>query len=340
MLSNYDNFPQTVPLVIEDEIFLYPFMITPLFLSTEDNIKAVEHAIEFNKPIMIVVSKPSKELTREEGSFYNIGVVGNVMRKVSLPEGKIKVLFQGISKAKVVNFSLDSKIFATIDLVQDSFKNDIELKSLVNILLDSVKKLAKLNNKFPTDLIKAIEENEDASRVADLISSVLKLKKEEAYKIYSNESLEQRVIDIIEYVKNEIESYKIQKDYFLKEQIKAIQKELGTDNQKEEEIKSFKKKLKAKKEFMSKEAYKETKKQIDKLSRLNPDSPDASLLQTYVEMVLDIPFGEYSNSKISVASVEKQLNKDHYSLEKPKQRIAEYFAVKQLLELRNIKDLE
>ncbi|MDX4067358.1 endopeptidase La [Aliarcobacter skirrowii] len=355
MLSNYDNFPQTVPLVIEDEIFLYPFMITPLFLSTEDNIKAVEHAIEFNKPIMIVVSKPSKELTREEGSFYNIGVVGNVMRKVSLPEGKIKVLFQGISKAKVVNFSLDSKIFATIDLVQDSFKNDIELKSLVNILLDSVKKLAKLNNKFPTDLIKAIEENEDASRVADLISSVLKLKKEEAYKIYSNDSLEQRVIDIIEYVKNEIESYKIQKeitqkvnskiekthkDYFLKEQIKAIQKELGTDNQKEEEIKSFKKKLKAKKEFMSKEAYKETKKQIDKLSRLNLDSPDASLLQTYVEMVLDIPFGEYSNSKISVASVEKQLNKDHYSLEKPKQRIAEYFAVKQLLELRNIKDLE
>ncbi|MDD2508599.1 MAG: endopeptidase La [Aliarcobacter skirrowii] len=355
MLSNYDNFPQTVPLVIEDEIFLYPFMITPLFLSTEDNIKAVEHAIEFNKPIMIVVSKPSKERTRQEDSFYSIGVVGNVMRKVSLPEGKIKVLFQGISKAKVVNFSLDSKIFATIDLVQDSFKNDIELKSLVNILLDSVKKLAKLNNKFPTDLIKAIEENEDASRVADLISSVLKLKKEEAYKIYSNESLEQRVIDIIEYVKNEIESYKIQKeitqkvnskiekthkDYFLKEQIKAIQKELGTDNQKEEEIKSFKKKLKAKKEFMSKEAYKETKKQIDKLSRLNPDSPDASLLQTYVEMVLDIPFGEYSNSKISVASVEKQLNKDHYSLEKPKQRIAEYFAVKQLLELRNIKDLE
>ncbi|WP_066354262.1 endopeptidase La [Aliarcobacter skirrowii] len=355
MLSNYDNFPQTVPLVIEDEIFLYPFMITPLFLSTEDNIKAVEHAIEFNKPIMIVVSKPSKEGTRQEDSFYSIGVVGNVMRKVSLPEGKIKVLFQGISKAKVVNFSLDSKIFATIDLVQDSFKNDIELKSLVNILLDSVKKLAKLNNKFPTDLIKAIEENEDASRVADLISSVLKLKKEEAYKIYSNESLEQRVIDIIEYVKNEIESYKIQKeitqkvnskiekthkDYFLKEQIKAIQKELGTDNQKEEEIKSFKKKLKAKKEFMSKEAYKETKKQIDKLSRLNPDSPDASLLQTYVEMVLDIPFGEYSNSKISVASVEKQLNKDHYSLEKSKQRIAEYFAVKQLLELRNIKDLE
>ncbi|HAC71172.1 MAG TPA: endopeptidase La, partial [Arcobacter skirrowii] len=133
---------------------------------------------------------------------------------------------------------------------------------------------------------------------------------------------------------------KTHKDYFLKEQIKAIQKELGTDNQKEEEIKSFKKKLKAKKEFMSKEAYKETKKQIDKLSRLNPDSPDASLLQTYVEMVLDIPFGEYSNSKISVASVEKQLNKDHYSLEKPKQRIAEYFAVKQLLELRNIKDLE
>lgn len=91
---------------------------------------------------------------------------------------------------------------------------------------------------------------------------------------------------------------------------------------------------------MGKEAYKETKKQIEKLSRMNTDSPDASLLQTYVEMVLDIPFGEYSDSKISVSSVEKQLNKDHYSLEKAKERIAEYFAVKQLLEQRNIEDLK
>ena len=355
MLSNYDNFPQTIPFIVEDEVFLYPFMITPLFLTNEENIKAVENAIEFNRLIMVTVSKSGKEQKREQDSFYDIGVVGNVMRKVSLPDGKVKVLFQGVAKAKIVDFVPSNNLFATVELVQDSYESELELKSLINILLDNVKKLSRLNNKFPADLIKAIEENEDASRVADLISSVLKLKKDEAYKIYSQTSIEQRLIDIIEYVKNEIESYKIQKeitqkvnskiekthkDYFLKEQIKAIQKELGTDSQKEEELKSFKKILKSKRAFMGKEAYKETKKQLDKLSRMNQDSPDASLLQTYVEMVLDIPFGEYSNSKISIASVEKQLNKDHFSLEKAKERITEYFAVKQLLEQRKLEDMQ
>ncbi|HJE03744.1 MAG TPA: endopeptidase La [Aliarcobacter thereius] len=355
MLSNYDNFPQTIPFIVEDEVFLYPFMITPLFLTNDENIKAVENAIEFNRLIMVTVSKPTKEQKREEDSFYDIGVVGNVMRKVSLPDGKVKVLFQGVAKAKIIDFVPSNNLFATVELVQDSYESELELKSLSNILLDNVKKLSRLNNKFPADLIKAIEENEDASRVADLISSVLKLKKDEAYKIYSQTSIEQRLIDIIEYVKNEIESYKIQKeitqkvnskiekthkDYFLKEQIKAIQKELGADSQKEEELKSFKKILKTKRAFMGKEAYKETKKQLDKLSRMNQDSPDASLLQTYVEMVLDIPFGEYSNSKISIASVEKQLNKDHFSLEKAKERITEYFAVKQLLEQRKLEDMQ
>ncbi|OCL85765.1 Lon protease [Aliarcobacter thereius] len=355
MLSNYDNFPQTIPFIVEDEVFLYPFMITPLFLTNDENIKAVENAIEFNRLIMVTVSKPTKEQKREEDSFYDIGVVGNVMRKVSLPDGKVKVLFQGVAKAKIIDFIPSNNLFATVELVQDSYESELELKSLSNILLDNVKKLSRLNNKFPADLIKAIEENEDASRVADLISSVLKLKKDEAYKIYSQTSIEQRLIDIIEYVKNEIESYKIQKeitqkvnskiekthkDYFLKEQIKAIQKELGADSQKEEELKSFKKILKTKRAFMGKEAYKETKKQLDKLSRMNQDSPDASLLQTYVEMVLDIPFGEYSNSKISIASVEKQLNKDHFSLEKAKERITEYFAVKQLLEQRKLEDMQ
>ena len=181
------------------------------------------------------------------------------------------------------------------------------------------------------------------------------MKKDEAYKLFAQTNIEQRLFDIIEVIKKEIESFKIQKeitqkvnskiekthkDYFLKEQIKAIQKELGSDTQKDAEVKSYKKRLKTKKEFMPKEAYKETKKQIEKLSRMNPDSPDASLLQTYVEQVLDIPFGEYSNEKISVKNVEEQLNKDHYSLLKPKERISEYFAVKQLLEQRNIEDLK
>ena len=354
-LENYENFPQNLPLVIEDDIFLYPFMIAPLFLDNQENIKAVDKAIESNSMVILAVSKDNIENPRVKDAFYDVGVVGNIMRKVSLPDGKVKVLFQGQYKGKITSFTEQESLFAIVEKLQTEDFNEQSAKSLIEVLIENIKKLSILNNKFPADLIKTIEENDDPIRIADLVSSVLKLKKEEAYKLFSQTNIETRVLDIIEVVKKEIESYKIQKeitkqvnskiekshkDYFLKEQIKAIQKELGSDNQKEEDIKSYKKKLKAKKAFMSKEAYKETKRQIEKLSRMNPDSPDASLLQTYVEMVLDIPFGEYANDKISVASVERQLNKDHYSLDKAKERIAEYFAVKQLLEQRNIKDLK
>ncbi|WP_368029573.1 endopeptidase La [Arcobacter sp. s6] len=354
-LENYDEFPQTIPLIIEDDIFLYPFMIAPLFLSNEQNIKAVEYAIEHNKLVVVAVSKHGKEGKREHNSFFDVGVVGNIMRKVSLPDGKIKVLFQGLVKGKISDFSDDNSLFAHVDILRNEESNEQSIKSVIEVLIENVKKLSRLNIKFPADLVKTIEENDDATRIADLISSVLKVKKEEAYKLFSQANVEQRLLDIIEVIKKEIESFKIQKeitqkvnskiekthkDYFLKEQIKAIQKELGSDTKKDEEIKSYKKRLKAKKDFMPKEAYKETKKQVEKLSRMNPDSPDANLLQTYVEQVLDIPFGEYANEKISVKNVEDQLNKDHYSLEKAKERISEYFAVKQLLEQRNIEDLK
>ena len=354
-LENYDDFPQTIPLIIEDDIFLYPFMIAPLFLSNEQNIKAVEYAIEHNKLVIVTVSKHGKEGKREVDSFYDVGVVGNIMRKVALPDGKIKVLFQGLVKGHISEFTKEESLFAKVDILKSEATNEENIKSVIEVLIDNVKKLSRLNIKFPADLVKTIEENDDATRIADLISSVLKVKKDEAYKLFAQTNVEQRLFDIIEVIKKEIESFKIQKeitqkvnskiekthkDYFLKEQIKAIQKELGSDNQKDAEVKSYKKKLKAKKEFMPKEGYKETKKQIEKLGRMNPDSPDASLLQTYVEQVLDIPFGEYADEKISVKNVEEQLNKDHYSLLKPKERISEYFAVKQLLEQRNIEDLK
>ena len=354
-LENYDEFPQTIPLIIEDDIFLYPFMIAPLFLSNEQNIEAVEYAIEHNKLVVVAVSKHGKEGKREKDSFYDVGVVGNIMRKVSLPDGKIKVLFQGLVKGKISDFTSEQALFANVDILKNEESSEQSIKSVIEVLIDNVKKLSRLNIKFPADLVKTIEENDDATRIADLISSVLKVKKDEAYKLFSQTNVEQRLLDIIEVIKKEIESFKIQKeitqkvnskiekthkDYFLKEQIKAIQKELGSDNKKDQEIKSYKKRLKALKEFMPKEGYKETKKQIEKLSRMNQDSPDANLLQTYVEQVLDIPFGDYADEKISVKNVEDQLNKDHYSLLKAKERISEYFAVKQLLEQRNIEDLK
>jgi ATP-dependent Lon protease len=354
-LENYDSFPQELPLIIEEDIFLYPFMIAPLFLDDKENIAAVEEAINNDKLVMVTVSKPGHENSRKEGHFYDVGVIGNIMRKVSLPDGKTKVLFQGLAKGKILNYSEEKNTVAKVDLHETKEYSQESIDSIIEVLRDQVKKLSRVNSKFPVDLIKTIEENDDAVRIADLISSVLRIKKDDAYKLFSETDIEKRLLEIIETIKKEIEALKIQKeitqkvnskiekthkDYFLKEQIKAIQKELGADNQKDNEIKAYKKKLKTIKNSMPKEGYKETKKQIEKLSRMHQDSPDASLLQTYIEQVLEIPFGEYADARISVSNVEEQLNKDHYSLDKAKERIAEYFAVKELLELRNIETLK
>ena len=353
-LENYDEFPQELPLIIEDDVFLYPFMIAPLFLSDETNIKAVEYAIAENKLVIVSVSKAGFEGARKKDNFYDVGVIGNIMRKVSLPDGKIKVLFQGLVKGKISSFNEDNSTFAQVEILENIVSKEDKINSLIDLLRDQVKKLSRLNSKFPADLIKTIDENNDASRIADLISSVLRVKKDEAYILFAEVNLEIRLIDLIETIKKECENLRIQKeitqkvnskiekthkDYFLKEQIKAINQELGTDNKKDEEIKDYRKKLKKIKAHMPKDGYKETKKQIDKLSRMHQDSPDASLLQTYIEQVLELPFGKFANEKISVLNVEEQLNKDHYSLSKAKERISEYFAVKELLEKRNINNL-
>ena len=352
-LENYDSFPQEIPLIIEDDVFLYPFMIAPLFLGNDENIKAVEHAIEENKLVIVSVSKPGFEGKRDKDSFYDVGVIGNIMRKVSLPDGKVKVLFQGLAKGKIDSFDEEKPSLAFVSKLENEEASQEGVNSIIDVLREQVKKLSRINSKFPADLIKTIEENDDATRIADLISSVLRVKKDEAYELFAQTNIEQRLLDIIETIKKEIESFKIQKeitqkvnskiekthkDYFLKEQIKAIQKELGGDNQKDIELKAYRKKLKKIKKDMPKDGYKETKKQIDKLSRMHQDSPDSALLQTYIENVLEIPFGKYSDEKISVKNVEEQLDSDHYSLDKPKERISEYFAVKEMLEERKIEN--
>ncbi len=239
-LENYDSFPQEIPLVIEDDVFLYPFMIAPLFLSNEDNIKAVEHAIEENKLVIVSVSKTGFEGKRDKDSFYNVGVIGNIMRKVSLPDGKIKVLFQGLAKGKIESFDEEKSTFAFVEKLEDEEYSQESIDSIITVLREQVKKLSRINSKFPADLIKTIEENDDATRIADLISSVLRVKKEDAFILFSQTNIEKRLLEIIETIKKEIESFKIQKeitqkvnskiekthkDYFLKEQIKAIQKE-------------------------------------------------------------------------------------------------------------------
>ena len=350
-LADYDSFPDRLPILVEDSIFLYPFMIAPIFIEDEQNINSVEYAINNNKLITIAVSKDTqKDKTTNE--FYNVAVVGNIMRKVTLPDGRIKVLFQGLEKVEIKEIVNGSPLMGIVDILPSKPYEKDEVSAILEILKTNVTKFSKVNSSFPIDLIKTIEDSTDPVRIADLVSSVLQITNEDAYVLFKEPNITTRLFGIIDHIKSAIDNLKLQseinkkvnktldkhqKDYFLKEQLRTIQKELGNDDDRDKEIASFKKQLKTLKPFMPKLGYKETKKQIEKLSRMHPDSGDASTLQTFVETVLEIPFDKYAKDDTDIVKVEEQLNTDHYALEEPKDRIIEFFAVKQLLEKRKIK---
>jgi len=350
-LSDYDAFPTVLPIVVEDKIFLYPFMISPLFLSDEKDIEAVNHAMEENTLLFITSSIVSDEGKRDFDSLYKVGVIGAIMRKTSLPDGRVKILFQGLSKGRMVEPFEEERFGAKIDIVVLEAYDKVKTDVLMKILQDKVKKLSTLNSKIPSDLVRTVEENDEPHRIADLVSSLLRLDKEVAYALYIQTNVEKRLLSLIDIVTSEIESARIQreirtkvhskieqtnKEYFLKEQLKEIQQELGMDTQREEEIASFREKVESLKPHMQEDAFKEITKQLNRFARMHPDSGDSNVLQTYLEWVLDLPFGKFSKKSLSVKDVELELDKDHYSLEKPKERILEFFAVRELSELRGV----
>ena len=344
-------FPAQLPVIVEDELFLYPFMITPLFLSDEENIEALNLALESQSPILVVPTKAQNEGARKFDAVYDAGVIGTVMRRVPLPDGRVKILFQGTSKGRIVSKVGQKPLRAVVDVLHEKRPENTKSDALLTVLREKVRDLAALSHFFPPDLLKTIEESAEPVRVCDLILSSLRLKKKTAYEFFIEENLEQKLLKLIDYVIEEIEANKLQreiknkahskidkvnKEYFLKEQLKQIQQELGSDTSREEEIEEYRKKLEAKKKFMGEDAYKEIKKQIDKLSRIHPDSADANTIQSYLDWVIEVPFENTANKKLSVQEVAKQLNADHYGLERPKDRIEEYFALRELLQLRGV----
>jgi len=357
-LNNYEPFPTTLPIIVEDSTFLYPFMITPLFLTRKEDIDAATYAMENNSLVFITTTKEGHEGAREFKDINRVGVIGSIMRKVPIPDGRVKVLFQGLGKGQIVSDNLnvvetDELIFqtATIDIIKNREYDEIKINAIISILNEKLQQLSKIQNQIPQDLLKTVSETAEPYRVADLISSLLKLNKSVSYNIFKEQDIEKRLMNLLDIIITEIESARVEreirskvhskiektnKEYFLKEQIKEINKELGQDGQREEEIEEFKKRLEEIKKHISEDAYKEIKKQLDRFTRMHPDSGDAQQLHTYLEWVFEMPFGKLTGKNLKVKDVEKELNRDHYSLTKPKKRIIEFFSVRELAHLRGV----
>lgn len=342
-----------LPIIVEDELFLYPFMITPIFLSDEKNIKALDMAINDNSAVMVVCSKLANSGERDFESIYEYGVIGNVMRRVAMPDGRVKILFQGLSRGKITQPISSDPLIAQIQSVGLEEFESSKIEAGLNVLKESVKSLSLLNHFFPPDLLRAIDDSNEASRVCDLVCSALHLKKDIAYGFFTQLNLEQKILDIIEYLNAQIETNKLQKEikskvsskldrankeYFLKEQLKEIQRELGMDLDKEAQIAQYRNKLEVGRKFMSDDAYKEIEKNISKLSKMHTDSAESSMTSSYLDWALDMPFGKFSTKKLTVKDVQKELDSDHFGLEKPKSRIVEYFGLKELLHSRGLED--
>ena len=350
-LEQNKTYPAELPVLVEDELFLYPFMITPIFLNDIANIKALELALK--NETMIFVAPSKFEGARGFDEIYDCGVIGTIMRKVPLPDGRIKILFQGYTKGRIIKKIGTKPLRALIDIIPQENVVGTKSEALLAVLKEKVRALANISHYFSPDLLRTIEEGTDGARICDLILNTIRVKKQTAYEFFIQSNVEQKIMGIINLIAEEIETNKLQKEikskvhskidqvnkeYFLKEQLRQIQKELGSDTQKEDDTKDYYAKLESKKKFMYEEAYKEIKKQIEKFERIHQDNSEASLIQTYIETALDVPFEKLAKKKLDIKEVAKQLDKDHYALQKPKERIEEYFAVRELLEKRGIED--
>ena len=349
-ISDYDNFPSTLPIIVEENMFLYPFMISPIFLSQKEDIEAINYAIS-NNSLIFIASLANKD---DDNEINSIGVVGSIMRKVDMPDDRVKILFQGFSKAIIKDVDTTKPyLMGSIDIIEYDKYNEDAVKSLMSILHEKLKTLSSISNSFPVDIIKSVEDSSQPNRVIDLVSSMLNIEKDKAYRLFVENSTENRLLGLIEVVIQKIESSKldkeirnkvsskiekINKEYFLKEQLKEIQSELGVEAHKEEEIQSFKDKLEKIKPYLNDDAYKEVSKQLNRLSRMHQDSGDYSTIYSYLEWVFDTPFGKISKKPLHISEVENRLNQDHYSIDKAKDRIIEYFSIKELSELRGKKE--
>ncbi len=351
-----EDFPKVLPLLVEEDTFLYPFMITPIFLQNNASIKALAYA-RSNKSLVFIACQKDK-LNDNEAPYYDVGVIGSVMRESNMPNGRVKLLFNGIAKGRILEPAKENEqgfLEAQIIPIEYLEYDKENIQAIIEVLKEKVITLANVSSLFPPDLIKALEDNDDPNRIADLIAAALRLKKDQAYSLFASDNTEQRLLDLIDFVIEETKTKKLQKEikskvhqkmeqtnkeFFLKEQLKQIQKELGTDKQRDEDLNQYYQKLESIKPFLKEEAFKEIKKQIDRLSRTHVDSSDSATLQNYIETMLDVPFGQYGKRALDIKHVREQLDKDHYSLKRPKERIVEYFATMQLLEMRHKKKQE
>jgi len=341
------NIPNTLPLLPVRDIVVFPYMILPLFVGREISIRAVNEALSSNRLMMLATQKDATVEEPGADDLYKIGTVVSIMRMIKAPDGKIKILVQGLIKAVLRDFiSASPFIKVEIERFEDREKEGvkpIEQEALQRTVRAQVEKIIDLGKTVSPDILMVLEGIEDSGKMADLVASNLGLQVDTAQKILETGSPSNRLRMLSEFLSHEImllslqekiqtktqnEMTKTQKEYYLREQMRQIQKELGETDDRLAEINDLREKVEQAK--MPEAVGKEAEKQIRRLEKMHPESAEAATIRTYVEWLIDMPWSVSTKDNINIKNAKKVLDEDHYNLEKIKQRILEYLGVAQL----------
>jgi ATP-dependent Lon protease len=324
------------------DIVVFPGMIAPLFVGRSKSINALEDVIKKNKMILLVTQKDASKDEPESGDIYKVGVLANILQLLKLPDGTVKVLVEGRQRMKIKQVIEGEEFFqAKVNVIDENYSEDKDIKALSRSVLNQFNKYAKLNKKVAPEVGNSLSQVTDAAKLADSIASHLTLEIDDKQKILECIELSKRIEMIYSFMESEMEVLdtekkirtrikdqmeKTQKEYYLNEQLKAIHKELGEEDGKDEisRLEEQAKKLK-----LSKEAKEKALAEIKKLKAMSPMSAESTVTRNYLDWLFNIPWNKRTKIKGDLKYAEDVLDKDHYGLEKVKERILEFLAVQQ-----------
>ena len=340
--------PSELPVLPLRDIVIYPFMIVPLFVSRDKSIRAVDEALSQNRMILLVSQKDVDKEEPEQEDLYKVGTVAVIMRMLKLPDGRIRILTQGLSRASVESVSVENGFInaSLAPMTEPSIPTDsLEVEALVRSVRDSMEKAANLGKNISPEVLAIVSNLDDAGRLADLSASNLELKVEDAQSVLNTDDPVVRLRRVNELLNKEIDVLTVQqeintqaradidrsqREYYLRQQLKAIQAELGEGNELSQEIEQYREKVKE--ALMPEKAEEETLRQIKKLERMHPDTAETATLRNWLDIMTNLPWSVSSKDNLNLRKAQTILDEDHYGLDRVKERIIEALAVRKLKE--------
>lgn len=334
-----------LPLLPLRDVVVFPHMVVPLFVGREKSIRALEHAMTLEKSIFLCTQKDAKVDEPSEVDIHEIGTIGTVLQLLRLPDGTVKALVEGKTRGCIDKF-LDRQDFFYVEVenLEEPEDSPLELEALSRSLNSTFEAYVKINKKIPPEIVTTVATIEDPSQLCDTMINHLTLKLEEKQvllglvsplarmeALYELMRGEIEVLQIEQRIKNRVKKQmeKTQKEYYLNEQMRAIQKEMGDSDEMKNEIAELEDKIK--KRRLSKEAGQKIHSELKKLKMMSPMSAEATVVRNYIDWILALPWYDRSRDQLEINEAERILDQDHYGLEKPKERILEYLAVQSLV---------